>query len=259
MQDSIGTWGGHTYGGDFGDFDNDGDLDLWEPNLAHPRTMPYSDPSRFMVNQGPPEFFFVNKAAEMGFIYDEGDVNAAFADYDNDMDLDVVVCALYTGHYSKFYRNDGAAGFTDITYETGTACHDSVSASWSDVDHDGDLDLFIADREGTKRTQLFMNRVGQDNHWLALSLQGVTANRDAVGARVTLTAAGITQMREIKGGGGHWNAQSTRVVHFGLGASTAVDKLTVRWPGGATEEFKGASADGRLLVVEGSGSAVEIE
>ena len=60
-------------------------------------------------------------------------------DFDNDMDLDIVIASLYGTHYSRLYRNDGAAGFVDVTYETGTAVEDAVSPVWSDIDEDGDL------------------------------------------------------------------------------------------------------------------------
>jgi len=258
-QDDVGGWAGHSYGGDWGDFDNDGDMDLFVPNLAHPRTMPYSDPSRFMVNQGEPDYDFVDKREALGFIYDEGDVNSAFGDFDNDMDLDIVVIALYQNHYSKFYRNDGDDGFVDITYETHTAVHDSIGAVWSDVDEDGDLDLFISDRHGTQRAQLFLNRVGQDNNWIELILEGTSTNRDGVGARVTLEAGGVSQIREVKGGGRHSNAQDSRVVHFGLAQETVIDKVAVRWVGGETETIIGAQINMRQKVVEGSGEALPVE
>ena len=250
LKDDKGFWGGHTYGGDWADFDNDGDMDLFEPNLSHPRTMPYSDDSRLLVNQGPPGYEFIDKFDALGFTYDEGDVNAAFADFDNDMDLDLVISSLYQGHYSKFYRNDGAQGFVDITYETGTAVHDATGAVWADVDEDGDLDLFINDRRGKNRLQLFLNRVGQDNNWVELVLVGTQSNRGAVGARVSLTAAGITQMREIKGGGRHSNAQDSAVVHFGLADNDTIDEVVVRWPGGELQTLDAVIANTRHHVVE---------
>ena len=250
--------GGHTFGGDFADVDNDGDLDMYMANLAHPRAMPWSDPSMFLINQGPPDYNFTNKLEESGFIYDEGDVNAAFADFDNDMDVDLVVASLYTGHYSRLYRNDGLGNFTDITYESNTAVHDSVSVVWSDVDEDGDLDLLIADRAGPTYVHLFINRVGQNNRWVQFVLRGTATNRDAIGARVTLEAGGVSQLREIRGGQGHSNTQNTKVVHFGLGQSTQISQLTVRWVGGATEAITGAQPNGRYLIVEGSGQAVSL-
>ncbi len=250
--------GGHTYGGDFGDIDNDGDMDMFMCNLAHPRVQPWSDPSMFLVNDGEPTFTFDNQLLEYGFIYDEGDVNAQFGDFDNDMDLDLVVASLYGGHYSKFYRNDGPDGFTDITYETASAIHDAVSVVWSDVDNDGDLDLFLADRNGYPYVHLLINRVGQDNHFVEFDLRGTDTNRDAVGARVTVVAGGVTQMRDVQGGGGHSNTQHSHVQHFGLGGNTTIDEVTVRWVGGDTEVITGIEADHRYEVVEGSGSGTVI-
>jgi hypothetical protein len=252
-----GLTGGHTYGVDFGDVDNDGDMDLFIPNLAHPRVRPWSDPSVFAVNQGPPGYTFADKTAASGFIYDEGDVNAAFADFDNDMDLDLAIATLYPNHYTKLYRNDGAAGFVDVTYETGTAVHDGVAAAWVDVDGDGDLDLLLAGRAtGSNHLHLFVNRVGSKNSWIQLDLQGTTSNRDAVGARVSLTAGGVTQVRDVRGGGGHGNIQRPLTLHFGLAQQTKIDKLTVRWVGGKAETITGAAVDRRHRVVEGSGKAV---
>ena len=257
-RDDVGVQGGNTFGGDFGDFDNDGDLDLYAANIAHPRYQPDSDPSTLLVNGGPPDYAFVNQREALGMVYDEGDVNATWADFDNDMDLDLIVLSLYPGHYSRLYRNDGAAGFRDVTYASGTAVHDSVSAAWSDVDEDGDLDLFITDRSGLPMAQLFINRRGQERGWVELVVEGTTSNRDGVGARVTLLAGGVTQIREVKGGQGHSNTQSTRVVHFGLGDSQAVDSVHVRWVGGEEEEFAGVAPRGRYRLVQGGGAAVAL-
>ena len=251
--------GGHSYGGDFGDFDNDGDMDFYMTNLAHPRVQPWSDPSMFVVNQGAPDYNFVNLITEHGFIYDEGDVNAAWADFDNDMDLDIAIASLYSGHYSRVYRNDGDEGFVDITYETGAAVHDAVSVVWSDVDEDGDLDLVFTDRDGRgAAVHLFVNHVGQDRNWIELVLEGTTTNRGAVGARVTLEAGGVSQMRDVRGGGGHANAQNSRVVHFGLGDVDEIDDVTVRWVGGGTETISGLSPNGRFHVVEGTGHGEDL-
>jgi enediyne biosynthesis protein E4 len=144
--------------------------------------------------------------------------------------------ALYQNHYFKFYRNDGDH-FTDITYETNAIVNDAVGAIWSDVDEDGDLDLIVMDRMGAQRNQLFINRVGQDNHWAELDLIGTTANRDAIGARIVVEAGGLKMTRMVKGGGRHMNAQDSHTVHFGLGQAETIDSLTVYWPGGEAEEF----------------------
>jgi len=253
-RDGLGVQGGNTFGGDWGDIDNDGDLDLFEANIAHPRYRPWSDPSLLLINQGPPDYTFVESREALGVRHDEGDVNAAFGDFDNDMDLDLVVCSLYPTHYSRLYRNDGPRGFTNVTYETGTAVHESVSPAWADLDGDGDLDLLIADRAGVPYLQVFENRIGQERGWLLLLLQGTTSNRDGIGARVTLTADGVTQIREVKGGGGHSNTQGSRWVHFGLGDEETIERLTVRWVGGETEEITGLQPRQRYRIVEGSGT-----
>jgi hypothetical protein len=250
--------GGHSYGGDFGDVDNDGDMDFYLCNLAHPRVMPWSDPSMFVINEGPPNYFYTNMTEEYGFIYDEGDINASFADFDHDMDIDIAVGSTYPGHFSRLYRNDGADGFTDVSYETNTAVNQAAFVVWSDVDEDGDLDLIQTGGLPTSTVHLFVNRVGQDLSWIELVLEGTTTNRSAFGARVTVEAGGVTQMRDVHGGGGQ-TIQSTRVVHFGLGGESAIDEVSVRWVGGATETITGLEPNGRYLVVEGTGVGSLIE
>ncbi len=257
--DSVGFQGGNTFGGDWGDIDNDGDLDLYSADIAHPRYWEWSDRSILHVNGGGPGWLFTDHREDVGLVYDEGDVNAAFADFDNDGDLDLVVASLYGTHYSRLYRNEWPdPWFTDVTYETGTAVEDAVSPVWSDVDEDGDLDLVIADRTGPAYVHFFENTIGQDSAWIELTLEGTLSNRSAVGARVTLSAGGVTQIREVEGGGGHSNTQSTMVVHFGLGSATAIDEVTVRWPAGAEETITGLAPEGRFLVVEGSGTGTAL-
>jgi hypothetical protein len=176
------------------------------------------------------------------------------------MDVDLIITSLYPWHFSRLYRNDGGTTFTDVTYETNTAVNHAISAVWSDVDEDGDLDLFIGGGLPTQYIHTFENRVGQDNNWVELVLEGTATNRDAIGARVTLEAGGVTQIRDVRGGGGNanGNVQSTRVVHFGLASESTIDSLTVRWVGGATETITGAAPNGRYHVVEGSGTATLI-
>ncbi len=251
-KDSVGYQGGNTFGGDFGDIDNDGDLDLFAANIAHPRYQPNSDISMLLINQGPPAYSFVDERASRGLVYDEGDVNGAFADFDHDGALDLAVASLYPGHFSRLYHNDGTGHFTDVSYEANVAVEDAVTVAWADVDHDGDLDLLVVDRSGPRRIHLFINRVGQQKPWIQLDLRGVTTNRGAVGARVTLTAGGITQVREVRAGGGH-NVQSDRIVHFGLGEATEITSLQVRWVGGSTETIQGLTPRHRYRVEQGTG------
>ena len=260
---SVKLPGGHTYGGDFGDIDNDGDMDFFMANLAHPRTRTWSDTSMLFMNQGAPDYQFVDEREGSGIIYDEGDHNAAFADFDNDGDLDMVIGGAYPEHYSRLYRNEGVAAdgrvkFADVTYETGTAVRNGTSLVWSDVDEDGDLDLLIAGSGPESYVNLLINRVGQDRNWVQFDLEGTGSNRSALGARVRLKAGDLAQMRDVNGPGGHRNNQHSRIVHFGLGDATAIDALEVRWIGGATETIGGAAPGGRYRIVEGTGVAVPV-
>jgi hypothetical protein len=213
----------------------------------------------FVINGGPPSYAFTDRTTAAGFIYDEGDVNAAFGDFDNDGDLDLAIASLYGQHYSRLYRNDGAEGFTDVTYETGTAVHDAVSVVWADVDADGDLDLLIAGRAvNSKKAFLFKNQAAGKNAWVELKLQGSKTNRDAVGARVTLKAGGVTRIRDVRGGGGH-NVQGPLMLHFGLGTASSVDEVRVRWVGGGSESVSGVAPGGRYRIIEGSGTAAPLK
>ena len=257
-----GLTGGHSYGIDFGDVDNDGDMDYYICNLAHPRVQPWGDPSMFVVNSGAPDYRFTNRTTSAGLIYDEGDVNAAFGDFDNDGDVDLAVASLYQGHYSRLYRNDGKLGFVDVTYEAGASLHDAVGVIWADVDRDGDLDLLQTSRGKYSRgVHLYRNSgaAAGTHGWVQLRLQGKTSNRDAVGARVTLKAGGVTQLRDVRGGGGHSNTQRPLTLHFGLGQSASVTSVTVRWVGGTVEKISGVQPRGRYRVVQGSGQATLIK
>ena len=246
--------GGHSYGASFGDLDLDGDMDLFIPNLAHPRTMPWSDTSQLLFSSGPPDYQFSDRREAMGILYNEGDVNSALGDIDNDGDLDLFVGSAYPTHYSILYRNDGPDGFVDISYQTGTFSHLSGSAAFGDIDEDGDLDLLLTQAYGPPYVRTFENRLGQAHGFVELELVGSSSNRDALGARVTLQAGGVTQLRDVQGGTA-LALQHSHVVHFGLGDASAIDSLTVRWPGGETETFSGVSPGGRYLLVEGSGQA----
>ncbi|MBK7582004.1 MAG: VCBS repeat-containing protein [Myxococcales bacterium] len=250
----FGYTGGHSFGSDAGDIDNDGDMDLYVPNISHPRVQPGSDPSMLLVNGGAPNYVFANQRREYGLAYDEGDVESSFADFDNDGDLDLLVISTYPSHYPRLYRNDFPdKHFTDVTYEADTHLHQAQTGIWADVDEDGDLDLLLLSPGPGPRLLLMKNRGVPGTHFLELDLRGTTSNRSAIGARVSVTSGAVTRIRELQSQarhpGSHW-------VHFGLGAGASIDKLEVRWPNGTTETITGASADKRWRIVEGSGVAV---
>ncbi|AKV01251.1 putative lipoprotein [Labilithrix luteola] len=260
---------GHAYGADFGDLDGDGDIDFFLTNLAHPRERPFSDASMLYMNSGAPKFTFLDQRVPSGIIFNEGDVNVAFGDIDNDMDLDVLVVSSYGTHYSRLYANDGHGHFTDVTYEANADIENAVAGVFADFDEDGKLDILLTDRnlqeqdrsfyEKTPHVSVLRNRFPSDNAWVEFTLEGTTSNRDAIGAWVTLTAGGVTQKRWVRGAGGGLGAQQgSRVVHFGLGQNRSVDAISVRWTHGATETISGVEPLHRYRVQQGSGKAVPL-
>ena len=245
--------GGNTFGVDFGDFENDGDLDIYNAEIAHPRYQPSSDMNSLMRNLGEDEdYTFTDVRENVGITYDEGEVEVSWVDFDNDGDLDLSLSDLYTLHYARLYRQESDFSFTDVTYMAGVWVHDATNHAWSDFDDDGDVDLLITRRSDGGHVHLFENRMGEGNHWLKVRLAGTDSNADGVGARVRVIAGETTQMREVKGGKGHFNSQPSLVQHFGLGELDYVDGLEVTWPSGQVDQYTGIAADQTVTVTEGA-------
>jgi tetratricopeptide (TPR) repeat protein/peroxiredoxin len=136
---------------------------------------------------------------------------------------------------------------------------DGRTVSVVDWDHDGDLDLWISNRNAP-RIRLLRNNTNSGNHFLAVRLagNGKTTSVDAIGARVevTTTGEGKPQIKTLRAGEGYL-AQSSKWLHFGLGTADEIEKVIVHWPGGEQETFTGLDVDGRYRLVQGSGKAVD--
>ncbi len=160
----------------------------------------------------------------------------------------------------------GAGRFANISAVSGLDYPDDGRAvALVDWDHDGDLDMWISNRNAP-RLRLMRNDVPKDNHFLALRLEGngKTTNRDAIGARVEIVLRNPKNekrnpksIKTLRAGEG-FLAQSSKWLHFGLGASDDIEKVTVHWPGGAIEQFKGIDADHRYRLVQGTGAALDV-
>src|SRR6201999_37602 len=90
-------------------------------------------------------------------------------------------------------------------------------------------------------------------HWIGISLKGTRSNRDAIGAKVTVTAGNRRYVQEVRSGSSYISNNDMRL-HFGLGSDNAVTHVTVRWPNGETEEFPGNAADRFVSLTEGAGN-----
>ncbi|MDP6932141.1 MAG: CRTAC1 family protein [Myxococcota bacterium] len=260
-----GSWiGSNGFGLDCGDVDNDGDLDIFLTAISHPTSSDYgrkwSDPSQLLINQGEAEGYrFVNEFLERGLPFNEGDVDGALVDFDNDgrFDLSLSRDTKYEGSYDEddqlswfglmWQEEDGS--FQSLGVSSGINDPDldlermkgAQNHAWSDIDHDGDLDLLVGGRDqgGGRPNFLFRNEIGADNRWLAVQLDGDGShvNRDAIGTRVQMVWQDETIAREKKSSRGMYNSEDTRTLHFGLGDRSCEYQLEVLWPDGTTASF----------------------
>jgi hypothetical protein len=122
----------------------------------------------------------------------------------------------------------------------------SRGACFADYDNDGKVDAFVVNL-GARGT-LLHNVSKNANHWLTIALKGTKSNRDGIGARVEVTANGRKQVAERIAGSGYLSQDDGRL-HFGLGNSTRVDKLTIHWPSGRDQVVESPAID-RVITVE---------
>ena len=181
---------------------------------------------------------------------------ASWSDYDGDGDLDLLVTNGYdvssaepSGQPNRLYRNEGGGAFTEITAGAlAESAGFSSGSTWGD--YDGDADLYVGNWPNEpgpgELNALYRNESG--GHWLRVRLEG-----GAIGARVVLTSLRegetITQMREVVAQSG-FRGQSDLSPHFGLGASTGIVSLEVRWPSGEVSRLTDVPGDGIVEVVE---------
>jgi hypothetical protein len=150
------------------------------------------------------------------------------------------------------YRNRGDGRFDDVSARLGpplTVPRASRGAAFADLDNDGDVDVVVTNMHDVP--ELYRLDRAAEGRWLTLRLRGTTSNRSAIGARVRLTAGGVTQVGEVRGGGSYASQNDLRV-HFGLGAAARVDRVEVRWPNGREEAWRDVAANQILTLTEGS-------
>ena len=252
---------GQIYGNmaaDFGDFDHDGKLDLFVTRYGR-------QPSSLFWNQGHDEFLDVSyKAGISAKTFWPVKWGTGFADFDNDGWPDILVAS---GNFSslldglpdepaykeplQLFRNQGDKTFQEIADESGLNAGPLQSrrgTAFGDVNNDGNLDVLVFNVAGPP--SLYLNSTRNHDHRILLHLIGVKSNRMAIGARVTVSTPGTTQIDEVRAGGSYLSSNDTRL-HFGLGASSSITNLEVRWPGGLIQNFTNLSADAIYEIIEG--------
>jgi hypothetical protein len=261
----------------FFDYDNDGQLDLMVTGYgiqdvgdiaADYLGLPHAgERARLYRNRGDGTFADVTKEAGLFKVLHTMGCN--FGDLDNDGWLDFYVGTgdpdYTTLIPNRMFRNDGRGHFQDVTTSGGFGqLQKGHAIAFGDIDNDGDQDIYSvvggALDGDNYHNQLFANP-GHGNHWLKLQLEGVTSNRDALGARIKVvlqTPAGERTLYRTVSSGGSFGASSFRQ-EIGLGDATAIARVEIFWPAtGRTQALAGFEPDHAYKVREDAAAAIPV-
>jgi hypothetical protein len=223
-------------GVDWYDFDNDGDMDLLLPQLAHPLNLAFGFQGTTIYRNNNGNFTNTWDATEMkskqGIEYEEAHSGGAWGDIDNDGLVDLILTTYYGCRYIDLYKHNYDHTFTNITFDWGlNRIVTGDDACWVDYDNDGRLDLAMSQ---DRKFKLFKNTNNFGRSWVEIDLTSEVGNFFAIGARVKVQAGDRIYMQEVTSGRGQ-NMQKPSRLHFGLGDATRIENVSVRWPG--TKEY----------------------
>jgi hypothetical protein len=229
----------------FADLEGRGVLDLWVTDGHYNRLLHNTEKGAF---------------EDIGATNGVSQTNAQYVswgtgvyDFDNDGISDILIyhgglIHLYPQEHTLF-RGLGQGKFADVSRDAGPVLSERTTARgacFADYDNDGKVDSFLVNL-GAKGT-LVHNISDHTGHWIAIKLRGAKSNRDGIGARVEVIAAGKRQTAERVAASGYLSQDDARL-HFGLGAATTIDKLVIHWPSGRKQTLEKLAVD-RVLTVE---------
>jgi hypothetical protein len=243
----------------FGDWNNDGWLDLTVTNYAQQtNTLYHNDADGFFTDATA-----TTKTAQLTYPYLGW--ATAFIDYDNDgyQDLFVANGHLHEnlaelgqqgtyGQRNLLFRNNYNGTFTEVseTLGPGMKLEDvSRGATFADYDSDGDIDIVVTNANTAPR--LLRNDGGNQKNYLQIRLVGTRGTTDAIGARVKITTGDLTQTREVRSGDGYLS-QRDLTLHFGVAHYAQIDSIEIQWQSGAKQLIKSVPANQVLSLKENS-------
>ena len=251
-------------GSTLADYDNDGDLDwfvtsIWDP---FPGRAGWGETgNRLYRNRGDGTFDDVTDEAGVREGY--WGWAACFADFNNDGHLDIFhVNGMYPhsdapapekfetwqDDPARLFVAQGDGTFTERSAELGMDDRgQGRGVVCFDYDRDGDVDIFIANNQ--EPPKLYRNDGGNAANFLIVTLRGASPNSQAIGARVYVSAGGLTQMRELRAGS-NYSSQDSVEAHFGLGAADVVDEVRILWPSGESVSRERVQVNQQVLVSE---------
>ena len=246
-------------GVDAGDYNGDGLQDLIVTNFSHDyNTLYENNAAGFFADASYRSGVARGSGPHMGW-------GVGFVDIDNDGRLDLFVANGHVypqvdGHgigtrylqRKQLFRNIDGHAFKNVTDEVGGGLlieKSSRGAAFGDYDNDGRIDIVVTNMND-RPTLLHNESAG--GHWATFRLVGSKSNRDAVGAKLFVTAGGRRQVVEIRSGGSYESHNDLRA-HVGLGNASRIERIEIRWPNGATEVVNGLAVDRFYVAREGQG------
>jgi len=245
------------------DYDGDGWLDIIKTNFSE-------DTATLYHNNGDGTFTDATNEAGLGRNTQYLGWGTLFLDVDNDGGPDIFIANGHVypevdgkGFRTSFrepkvlYWNAGNGRFIDVSQSAGpglAAPLNSHGVAAADFDNDGSVGILV---NNSHDPPSLLKNLAQQGNWILFKLVGTRSNRDAIGARVTLTAEGRKQIQEVRSGGGY-NSQSDFRLHFGLGKAATVQLLEIRWPNGAVQKLKDLAANQVMTITESTDKTIPV-
>ena len=230
--------GWQSWAADFGDIDNDGDLDAFIIN--------HDSHHQLMENQGDSLFVEIQSFTDLQL--NSFDIQGIIEDFDNNGYVDFLI----VGGQNSIVWNYGNHEF--VLEDSALDVQNAYSAATGDINSDGFIDVFCSFPGGlasnyNKASKLYVNATNDNNH-ISISLKGVNANAEGVGARVECYSALGKQTRVVSSGEGYgiFNSLTSR---FGLGQDTSIDSIIVKWPSGEIQILTDLQINDHVVITEG--------